>query len=538
LKNNNAIQASVWLNLLNTRGEKLKQTLANVYGNRSDDFIVYKTSQMSCLLEHFIERFGDAPVFIIRVPGRINLMGRHVEHRGSCINSFAIDRETLVAAAERDDETFSITNCRDEFGDYTFEINSTIRQSECDTWSQFLDSEFTADMIERSRGEWINYVRAPLLRLKFEFPNLPLKGMNLCFNGDIPVAAGLSSSSSIVVAALEAQNIFSPLELSDVDFVRICGEGEWFVGSRGGWGDHAAMKCCLRDRITRFEFLPFGIGPIELFPDDYCVVCVNTFIQAKKSDGAKDKFNMKIACYEFGFMLLKKYYPEHRKRLSYLRDVNCSHLGIHESELYRMIRSLPERISAGQLLETLPEYAEEIHSVMRTHTPPEYYEIRKTVLYGLSESARADMFISMLRRRDYEEIGSLMNISHDGDRVSKNGVPYDGEATDSCLDNLINGLFVGQFPGRTHIAYQPGGYGCSTCEIDDLVDFISTQDGVLGCELSGAGLGGSVLALVRKEDARALLQKLKDYYYDIKRLPMGAEAVIPSQGSCVIEYPH
>lgn len=518
-------------------GGQLQQSLTDIYGDRGDEYFACKTHEMLQLLEHFIDRFGDQPVRILRVPGRINLMGRHVEHRGSCINSIAIDRETLVAAAERSDGHYSITNCMDEFGDYTFEIDSMIKQSECKTWNEFLCSEFTDDIVERTKGEWINYVRAPLLRLKFEFPSLQLKGMNLCFYGDIPVAAGLSSSSSIVVASLQAQSIFTPLFLSEHDFVRICGEGEWFVGSRGGWGDHAAMKCCSRDMITRFEFLPFGIGPCEHFPDDYCVICVNTFIQAKKSDGAKDKFNMKIACYEFGFMLLKYYYPKYKERLGCLRDFNCVHLQVDQSELYRMLRQLPEKISPQQLLESLPELADDIRAVMRTHTPPEYYEIRKTVFYGLAESARASMFLGLLRQRNFIEIGNLMNISHHGDRVTKDGMPFNSEVTDDYLEQLMLSLHESANTAPAHIAYQPGGYGCSTNEIDDLVDFITAQHGVLGCELSGAGLGGSILVLVQRKDSDELLKKLKEHYYDKKKLPMGAEAVMPSQGCCEIAYP-
>mgnify|MGYP003749856157 CR=1 FL=1 len=532
-----ATLVSDWLWLLQTRSDVLRKTLINIYGERKSDFYSYKAAELTRLLDRFAERFGDEKVCLLRVPGRINLMGRHVEHRGSCINSLAIDKETLVAASERPDGLFSITNCRDEFGDYTFDIEPLIRQSEGQTWSEFLDSEYAADIVERTKGEWLNYVRAPLLRLKFEFPDMRLKGMNLCYHGDIPVAAGLSSSSSIVVASLLSQTIISGFDLSDDDFVRLCGEGEWFVGSRGGWGDHAAMKCCLRGMITRFDFLPFGIGPSEYFPEEYCVVFANTFIQAKKSDGAKDKFNMKIACYEFGFMLMKKYYPQYRDRLGCLRDFNCEHLGINESDLYRMLCSLPERISPEELIKMLPEYKEEIYTVLKTHTPPEYYDIRKTVFYGLAESARASLFLNLLRQKKLNEIGRLMNISHDGDRINKSGVAFNGEVSDGYLMQLLHSMSESVGIGRTHIAYQPGGYGCSTSEIDDLVDYIAMQDGVLGCELSGAGLGGSVLALVERNKAAGLLSKLKTYYYDQKGLPMGAEVVTPSQGCCTIDYP-
>ena len=56
----------------------------------------------------------------------------------------------------------------------------------------------------------------------------------------------------------EALVALNGLNVPQGEFVELCGEGEWFVGSRGGPGDHAAMKCCRPGRLTHLNFKPFS----------------------------------------------------------------------------------------------------------------------------------------------------------------------------------------------------------------------------------------------------------------------------------------
>jgi len=139
----------------------------------------------------------------------------------------------------------------------------------------------------------------------------------------------------------------------------------------------------------------------------------------------------------------------------------------------------------------------------------------------------------LLKKGDYITLGKLMNISHDGDRVWKDNVPYDYSASDSYLKLLMSDLSseVPESVERAQIYNQPGGYACSTKVIDELVDYIKGQDGVLGAELSGAGLGGCILILVKKDKANFILELLKVNYYDQNNLPMGAEIFKPVSGS-------
>ncbi len=68
---------------------------------------------------------------------------------------------------------------------------------------------------------------------------------------------------------------------------------------------------------------------------------------------------------------------------------------------------------------------------------------------------------------------------------------------------------------------------------DELVDFILTRDGMVGAELSGAGLGGCIITLVRRDCAEDLLAALKRGYCGKSGLPMGVQPCFPVLGSMV-----
>ena len=81
---------------------------------------------------------------------------------------------------------------------------------------------------------------------------------------------------------------------------------------------------------------------------------------------------------------------------------------------------------------------------------------------------------------------------------------------------------------------QSGAYGCSTNQIDGLCDLLNATEGVMGSEIIGAGLGGCVLALVRKESVDHVISVLNQEYYDKHNYPHSAVAYTPSSGSAII----
>lgn len=507
----------------------LNKSLQTVYGVRAPK----KTAEFISILKSFVERNGNEGVIITRAPGRVNLMGRHVEHRGGCTNMMCTENETILIVSPRHDDIVSISNMDDEFHSYSFSISKCMQgKRDYSSWIEFIESPSVQTDVYENKGAWVNYVKAAVMRFRYEFPSIRFVGMNILMKGDIPIAAGLSSSSSIVVATAEAIVTLNHINVSTQQFVDLCGEGEWLVGTRGGSGDHAAMKCSSMGKVTHMFFKPFSVGESIRFSSDYKIVVADSCIQAKKSEGSKDKFNQKVACYEFGLMLIRKFYPQYAEKLHYLRDLN--RIGLTDIQLYEMLLTLPERATTTDLYELLPERIDEIKHLQKSHAIPAFYEVRSVMLFGISECLRSEKACEIIAGGDYQRLGEMMNISHNGDRVWKNGKPYDYSASDIYLKSLIKNLKSGMSIEESRIINQGGGYACSTPQIDGLVDLACSCSGVLGAQIAGAGLGGSVIILVESGSAESLISVLNEQYYKANGFKCSAQICSPSAGSSVI----
>ena len=466
------------------------------------------------VLSDFIEKYGDKNVIITRSPGRINLMGRHIDHRGGGINVMATDKDVVLVCSPREDDIVNLANVDETFSDKSFSISNLLGDEKYEKWLDYLSSEKAVKDLNENKGCWSNYVKSAVLRAQFN-NETALCGMDIMAHGTIPIAAGLSSSSSIVVATMEAVVGLNCLNVSDKDFITLCGEGEWFVGSRGGAGDHAAMKCGEKGKVTHVSFKPFEVGEKATLSEDCAVIVANSMLNAKKSEGSKDTFNAKIACYEFAFMFIKRLFPEY----NFLEFRDIAKVRPY-SKIYQILKEIPESVTRGSILALLPERKTAIKKIFSNHVDPKYYDLRGVALYGISECVRADRCVELLNKGDYAELGKLMKISHNGDRLNGNRV------NDEELDELIK--------SNADIAYVSGTYSCSVDKIDYLCDLLNQIDGVLGSEIVGAGLGGCVIALVEKSRANEIISIINEQYYDKFNFERCAQVCNSSNGSFVI----
>jgi N-acetylgalactosamine kinase len=480
-------------------------------------------------------------VLLARAPGRMNIMGRHIDHQGGNCNLIAIDREVLLAAALRDDDAMHLSNVRpDSFPARSFSIGELLAQLTWDDWLSLVNSEPVRQMVAEASGDWAQYIRAAVLRLQKHYPQVKLRGLDLVVHGSVPVAAGLSSSSALVVATAEAVAALNGLDVRPRQLVDLCGEGEWFVGTRGGAADHAAMKFGRRDAVINVGFFPFGVGETVPFPGGYRMVFCNSRIQAKKAAGAREVFNQRIACYRIGVQLIKRLYPQHAPLIAHLRDVNTRNLRIRLADLYRMLLRLPERATAAELAEILSE------DILRPligslGDADARYPVRGVVLFGLAECERSRLAPQLLAANDLAGFGQFMRNSHDGDRVTRYDTdwqphPYTGPSSNGYLLDLMADLESGE-PARVTAAQlhmQPGAYACSTPALDLIVDVALRTEGVIGAQLAGAGLGGGAMALVRDDCVGELEKQLIRRYYEPAGLEPAVLSCVPIAGSGVL----
>ncbi|HNQ87178.1 MAG TPA: galactokinase family protein [Verrucomicrobiota bacterium] len=521
--------AGAWDRLLKAPSAAARRQMQRGYGDE------VPWLELGRAVEAFIRRFGAArEMALIRSPGRINLLGRHIDHQGGPVNVMAINREVIAVAAPRTDDVVSMANADEaRFSGRTFRIADLVANLDWEDWQGVIDGPRLQRMLDEARGDWATYAKAAVLRLQEQFRDQPLRGMDLVVAGNIPMGAGLSSSSALVVAVAEAVTAFNRLPVSARRLVSLCGEGEWFVGTRGGAADHAAIKLSRRGCVTCVGFFPFRIeDSAPALPGHDLIVC-NSGIHAGKSHRARNAFNARVTAYHLGRFWLRRARPDLAPAIEHLRDVTAERLGLRRAEFAALLGQLPVRWSRRQAEAILrkegPAERERIERLFMTHdAPPEGYAVRDVVLFGLSEMARARRCLDLLRRGDGRALGRLMTLSHDGDRVSR----PTGRGTWRRAVRSVSDADLAAWGGRPasegDVGELTGSYACSTPELDRIVDLALRCPGVEGAQLAGAGLGGCVMVLAQQAHTPDVLATLAGH-------GIQAEVFRPIAGACALE---
>ena len=534
-----------WLAKIEAGRPALKRWLCKIYG-RHEDLHRQKCRDLASALQCYGKRFGmDEKVCIVRAPGRVNLMGRHVDHRGGMTNFLAIDRETVAVVGLRGDDQVEAVNTQPgKYKPVRFKISEVMGRMAWNDWIDFVNSDWVRNMVYLSTGHWSNYIKAAILRLQHRYQDVRVRGLNMAVLGNVPIAAGLSSSSTIVVATLQSAIALNNFDLTSQQFIDLCGEGEWFVGSRGGAGDHAAIYLGQRAKIAHVGYLPFRVEKIIDAPAGYQVVIANSHVKAAKSASARDQFNSRIASYNLGLALLKQRCPEIAGTIQHLRDIDPAKLGYATSDVYRWLLRVPEVMTRNDFSTMLAkEHQDLLETNFATHAEPARYHPRGVLLFGISEILRSRMCVDMLEAGHVGEFGGLMKISHDGDRVSRAGPdgnyqPTANDCSDEHLEQLVADLGSEnpQRVFRAQLFMQPGAYACSTPEIDQMVDIALSVPGVAGAQIAGAGLGGCIMILVRDESVAAVRKALAARYYRPRGLEPAAIPCVAVEGAGLAEF--
>jgi galactokinase len=359
------------------------------------------------------------------------------------------------------------------------------------------------------------------------------------------VGVGQSSSSALVVVAALAFNRLWGLGLEPSHMTSLCGEAEWYVGTRGGAGDHAAMLLGSDDGLMGIRFIPpitvREARPMRL-PPGYQILIANSSHRAIKNKEERRLFNAGIFAYRFALLYLKEAMATRRQELGlspeeadirFLADVSIERFAL--STIYRLLLAVPETVSPRELMVRYPKSYEPsalaCFGTADREQLPAQIPIRGAAVYGLARVDRGLAMHELCARGDdaaVTEFGRLMYITHDGDRLSRFDRRWSQHALyssnrDSVADSRLEELLVASLNGAhgeeleaIQLRRQPGFYGASIPELDRLVDVTSMVPGVLGAGLMGAGGGGCVLILARdgEEVQQRVTASLAQHYYE------------------------
>lgn len=528
----------------------LDARLADVYGD-GPNILADRARAVLATLDRFLEAFGDRPCAVYRAPARLSL-NPHCDHQGAWVPYGLHVRELLSVVAPAEDDRVELVNVDPSFAPHlAFSAGEEIRRDRA-AWDQSWFRYIEADGVRQSVAEnldpksriagrraTVNYLRGGVLRMRHLLPDAALPGLRLALNGNIAQGGGQSSSSALVVTAALASAQFAGLKLDRKKLAEHCGEAEWYVGTRGGSGDHAAILLGSRAGLTHLCFrAPFGIRGVRLssFPAGYQLIVANSQTRSEKSAEERVMFNRGIFAYRFAFLALRDAMRNNGFRRELVAETACLgdiHSGrIPQPELYRLICALPEHAAPAELAARFPEaYSTAARGCFGTDDIdrlPAEIPLRGAAVFGLGRVDRGLAMPDLLDRGDetaMAELGRLMSITHDGDRLYRDGTSYNDNRTRLSDEHLARNASV---PLRE----EPGFYGASIAELDRMVDVALRVDGVLGAGLMGAGGGGYVLMLARAGAlARVREALVREYYQPLGKEP-DVEAWHPTAAAC------
>jgi galactokinase len=174
----------------------------------------------------FHRRFEAEPAFIVRTPGRVNLIGEHTDYNGGFVFPMTIDRAIWMAARERDDGVVRVLS--PDYGEErSFSVNEPPEKE-----------PLKKEEPEKGRPLWFEYIRGCAWALAEA--GRPLSGFDAVLTGDVPRGAGLSSSAALEVTTLLAFAEAGGYELPKIEVAKLGqrAENEW-IGVKCGIMDQA-----------------------------------------------------------------------------------------------------------------------------------------------------------------------------------------------------------------------------------------------------------------------------------------------------------
>lgn len=236
--------------------------------------------------QEFARVTGQPPAWRWHVPGRIEIFGKHTDYAGGESLLAAVPRGFAVVAGPRPDACVRVIDAR-----HHEEVMVPIED-------------------DRALRGWANYAAVTARRLARNFPGAPL-GADIAIASNLPRAAGISSSSALVVGLATALIRRSGIDRRD-EWLAAIGSPEdqaWYlgclengltyrslagttgVGTQGGSQDHTAILACRENHVSHFGFMPVRRLSETPMPRDWMFVILSSGVHADKAGSVRDRYN-------------------------------------------------------------------------------------------------------------------------------------------------------------------------------------------------------------------------------------------------------
>lgn len=320
----------------------------------------------------FQDTFGAAPAHIVRAPGRVNLLGEHVDYNDGFVLPAAIDRATYIAFAPSGSDRSTLV---------AVDMNQ-----QASFTAKTMPAKAQAD--GSPLPDWAYYPAGVMWSLNTE--NVSTPAMNAVFASDVPRGSGLSSSASVEMVFALAWQTLGGWTLPPMKRALLGQKAEnQYVGVNCGIMDQFASACGVENRLLLLDCRSLEWKTIPL-PENVSIVIADTTVRHKLTSG---EYNKRRAACEEAVRLLTRDLPA----IKSLRDVSVDEFNRFASklpkEVYKRARHVVDEIERSSQAEALlvagnvqpfGELMNECHASLR-----DFYEVSSPELNVMTSIAQS-----------------------------------------------------------------------------------------------------------------------------------------------------
>lgn len=444
--------------------------------------VISENDRLQALKSAFENKYGGSPQFYACAPGRVNLIGEHIDYCGYSVLPMAIEQNILAAVSVNKSGTIQLANTNPLYKDFSVSCSEDIA-------------------IDRDNPKWFYYFLCGVKGIQehCEIPNL--SGMSCVVDGTVPPSSGLSSSSALVCCAGLVTMEANQKSLTKVALAEICAKCERYIGTEGGGMDQSISFLAESGKAKLIEFQPLRATDVKL-PAGAVFVISNCCVEMNKA--ASSHFNIRVVECRIATKMLAKARGLDGGRLLKLAQVQTE-LEASLEEMEALVEEVlhPEPYGREEVCKVLGITAEQLCSELLSANTQHvtHFRLYQRAKHVYSEARRVLQFKEVCDSEPADalrQLGDLMNQSHS-----------------SCR----------------HL------YECSCPELDQLVQ-LCLESGAVGSRLTGAGWGGCAVSMVPAEKVDAFLKSVREGFYlsDPRRAAMEKQSLFvtkPGGGAAI-----
>ncbi|SGY79574.1 BQ5605_C008g05167 [Microbotryum silenes-dioicae] len=514
------------------------------------------------LQQLFEKQYGVKAQAVARAPGRVNIIGEHIDYCGFSVLPAAVERDVLIALSTSPKDTSNypqpsqpdhtviiLRNVDDKFSPTHFEVdlNSSawdVQMPKQHHWSSYF--------IAGTKGVLGHlYSRTAYLPSTGPYPSHVV----MLVTGSVPEGSGLSSSSAFTIASsIAILHVVGRISGSDaIDrkaMTEVAIASERLVGVNSGGMDQAASVFSQPLHLLHIDFVPSlhaALVPLPRTKPGFAFVIANSLVTSNKAVTAKYCYNLRVAETRVGALLLAKHLgfaPTPGITFKTILDQYCSSPPYQPGPKSRKNKSSP--LARQSVSPNGPTMAAKPTSPLPPDNANCIYEI-KTMLGlaidalggpGMEAGMTWDEIAEKLGRdvdelekevacgQQVEPVGGRLKVWKRARHVleeAKRVYEFVEILSESSTDDISKEA-SGSTKTGTQLLQEMGDlmnesmrscqedYECSCPGLDELVD-LARKNGAIGSRLTGAGWGGATVSLVEEDKVAGFIKALKEGYY-------------------------